>query len=63
MSATPPRYQHESYDEDLYEWTERGIENPHDVTWSQVFYTCKFCPAQGDTPEEVDHSPSCPCSD
>ena len=60
INGKPPKYTHKSYNENLDEWTERGVENPHDKDWSHVYYTCKFCPSRADEPEDVDHCMSCP---
>lgn len=58
--TTPPRLEHRQYNDDLDEWSDRGVENPHEVDWATVFYTCRFCPGEGDEPDAVDHAPSCP---
>lgn len=60
IGVTPPKYQHESYNENLYKWTERGVEDPDETDWSRVYFTCKFCPGRGEKPGDVDHSGACP---
>jgi hypothetical protein len=50
----PPRYTFETFaeDEDLNEWT--------DLSGRFHTLTCKFCPARGQTQEEVNHVSPCP---
>lgn len=58
--CSPPRYEHEEFNENLYKWSDRGVESPEDEEWSDTFYTCKFCPGRADEPEDVGHNLSCP---
>lgn len=53
--AFPPRWEHEEYDEDLYEWTHRYNPGAYPKE-----YSCKFCPGRDTSPEEIRHAPSCP---
>lgn len=50
-----PRYTFETFDgdEDLNEWTNTSTGQFHTLT-------CKFCPARGQTPAEVEHLSPCP---
>lgn len=60
IGFTAPKYEYTEYNENLYEWTERGVKNPNKTEWSKVYYTCRFCPTRSETPTGMSHSSACP---
>ena len=53
MNARPPRVSILEYDENL----ERNVWN---YPWKPDDFSCKFCPARAESPEEIEHSTRCP---